>query len=126
MKDYNTAYIRQEIRSHRKNCAMQGRLEASIRRNGKISETQMGQLFQLQEKNATVENWLSLLSEDEAYVIQRHLIDGITWPRVWAEYGEKWKEYAKCERTLMRYQEHALKKIQSFMNEQEGIDIREN
>lgn len=42
----------------------------------------MGQLFQLREKNTTVENWLSLLSEDEAYVIQRHLIDGITWPRV--------------------------------------------
>lgn len=86
----------------------------------------MGQLFQLREKNATVENWLSLLSEDEAYVIQRHLIDGITWPRVWAEFGEKWKEYGKCERTLMRYQEHALKKIQSFMNEQEDTDIHEN
>ena len=41
-------------------------------------------------------------------------------------YGEKWKEYGQCERTMMRCQEHALKKIQSFMNEQEGIDIREN
>lgn len=121
MQNYDIACIRQEISSHKKNCVAQGRLEAQIRRNGDISPKQMEQLLQLRDKNATVESWLSLLSEDEAYVIQRHLIDGITWPRVWAEYSEKWKEFGKCERTLMRYQDHALKKIQRFMNDQDDI-----
>lgn len=81
----------------------------------------MERLLQLRDKNATVEDWLSLLSEDEAYVVQRHLIDGITWSRVCAEYCAKWKEFGKCERTLIRYQENALKKIQSFMNDQDCI-----
>lgn len=119
MRDYDNVYIRQEIRLHRKNCVAQERLEALIRRDGTLSSKQMERLSELQEKNATVEGWLLLLSEDEAYVIKRHLIDGITWPRVWAEYSQKWKEFGKCERTLMRYQDHALKKIQRFMNDQD-------
>jgi len=121
LENYDIAYIRQEIRLHKKNCAAQGRLEAQIRRSGGISPKQMEQLLQLRERNATVESWLLLLSEDEAYVIQRHLIDGITWPRVWAEYCAKWKEFGKCERTLIRYQEKGLKRIQRFMNDQDDI-----
>lgn len=119
MYAYDHARVRQEIRAYKKNCALQGRLEASIRRDGGISKQQMEQLVQLCEKNDIVRSWLSLLSEDEAYVVQRHLIDGITWPRVWIEFCERWKEYGKCERTLMRYQNNAIQKIMYFMNEQQ-------
>lgn len=118
MQTYNTAFIRQEIKMHKENLAMQERLESQIRRVGALPDTKMEKLLVLREKNATVEGWLSILSEDEAYVVQRHLIDGITWPRVEAEYAEKWKDFGKCQRTLMRYQLNALQKILCFMNEQ--------
>lgn len=118
MQNYNTAYIRQEIKIHKENQVAQERLEAQIRRVGTLPEAKMEQLMRLREKNVTVEGWMSILSEDEAYVIRRHLVDGITWPRVEAEYAEKWKDFGKCQRTLMRYQLNALKKIHFFMNEQ--------
>lgn len=118
MQNYNTAYIRQEIKMHKENQVAQERLEAQIRRVGTLPEAKMEQLMLLREKNVTVEGWMSILSEDEAYVIRRHLVDGITWPRVEAEYAEKWKDFGKCQRTLMRYQLNALKKIHFFMNEQ--------
>lgn len=121
MQDYTTAYIRKEIKMHKENQVAQARLEAQIRRDGNIAENKKAQLLLLRERNVIVEGWMSILSEDEAYVVQRHLIDGITWPRVEVEYSEKWKEFGKCQRTLMRYQDNALKKIQRFMNEQEDL-----
>lgn len=106
---------------HKENQVAQAQLEAQIRRDGNLAENKKTQLSLLRERNTIVEGWMSILSEDEAYVVRRHLIDGITWPRVEAEYSEKWKEFGKCQRTLMRYQDNALKKIQRFMNEQEDL-----
>lgn len=37
-----------------------------------------------------IQIWLSLLQEDEIYVIQRHLIDGIDIPRITEEYRMRW------------------------------------
>ncbi len=66
-----------------------------------------------------VDGWLLLLTEDEAYVIKRHLIDGIDWPRIAVEYKGIWGEdYAKSERTLKTYQQRALSKIVKFTKEQ--------
>lgn len=56
-----------------------------------------------------------LLTEDERFVIQRHLIDGIDIPRIVIEYKERWgNEYEKTERTIKSYQRKALKKIARF------------
>lgn len=56
-----------------------------------------------------------VLTEDEAYVIERHLIDGVDIPRVAAEYQKRWgEEYAKTERTLKSYQRRAIEKIAKF------------
>lgn len=64
---------------------------------------------------ANIESWLTLLSEDERYVIQRHLIDGIDIPRVAIEYRERWgDDYAKTDRTIKSYQRRALQKIARF------------
>lgn len=64
---------------------------------------------------ANIKSWLTLLSEDERYVIQRHLIDGIDIPRVATEYREHWgDEYAKTDRTIKSYQRRALQKIVRF------------
>lgn len=117
MEKYSLELIRHEISQHRKNYAVQGRLEAQFRRNGDTMSSHLTKRLSLvKEKNAMVEGWLSLLSEDEEYVIRRHLLDGVTWTRIESEYNERWKEFGKTSRTLMRYYKRALEKIQDFAN----------
>lgn len=119
LQKYDVNSVRHEIEMHKKNCGMQARLEAQQRREGAdMPASALVQLARIKEKNSMVESWLSMLSEDEEYVIRRHLIDGLTWPRIETEYAERWKEFAKTGRTLMRYQNNALLKISSFMEEQ--------
>ena len=72
-------------------------------------------LAYLDEQLLRIDTWLTLLSEDESYVIQRHLIDGVDIPRIVVEYRERWgEEFAKTERTIKTYQRRALEKIQRF------------
>ena len=124
MQKYDVNLVRSEIEMHKKNCSMQARLEAQQRREGNdMSPNALMQLDYIKDKNLMVESWLTLLSEDEEYVIRRHLIDGLTWPRIEIEYAERWKEYAKTCRTLMRYQNNALKKISEFMEEHMAISM---
>lgn len=119
MQKYDVKTIRQEIEKHKMNCSAQMRLESQQRREGdNMSSKALEHLTCIKEKNMLVESWMTLLSEDEEYVIRRHLIDGLTWPRIETEYAERWKEYAKTSRTLMRYQNNAIKKILDFMEEQ--------
>lgn len=109
--------VRQEISQYKKNRAAQGRLEALYRREGDAMPSRLAkQLLQLQDKNDMVEGWLNLLSEDEEYVVRRHLLDCVTWTRIEQEYNERWKEFGKTSRTLMRYYKRALGKIQTFAN----------
>ena len=73
------------------------------------------ELKRLKMKIMRINLWLALLSEDEAYVVTRHLIDGIDVPRIAVEYERKWgSEFAKTERTIKMYQRRALKKIEAF------------
>lgn len=72
-------------------------------------------LREVDELLARIENWLLLLTEDEAHVITRHLIDGIDLPRVAMEYKERWGEdFSKTERTIKSNQRKALMKIARF------------
>ena len=64
-----------------------------------------------------IENWLSILSDEERNIIQLHLIDGKSWKRIEAEYEQKDEYEYRATRTLMRYQQQALKKIEAI-NEQ--------
>ena len=67
------------------------------------------------EQLSTIESWMMLLGEDERYVIQRHLIDGVDFPRIAIEYKERWgEEFAKTDRTIKSYQRKALQKIAKF------------
>lgn len=74
------------------------------------------------EQLARIENWLMLLTEDEAHVITGHLIDGIDLPRVAVEYKERWGEdFSKTERTIKSYQRKALQKIARFENQNNAL-----
>ena len=117
MEKYNFEMIRYEISQYRKNRAAQGQLEAQLRRDGNaMSSLLIERLLLLKEKNTMVEGWLSLLSEDEEYVVRRHLFDGVTWSRIELEYNERWKTFGKTSRTLMLYSKRALEKIQAFVD----------
>ena len=79
-------------------------------------------LKELERTLSLVDKWLLLLSEDEHFVVQRHLLDEIDWFRIAIEYRCKWGEgYGKAERTLKRYQKSALSKIERFMVGQKDI-----
>lgn len=69
----------------------------------------------LEKQLRRVSMWMGLLSEDEAFVVKRHLFDGIDIPRITIEYRERWgDEYGKTDRTIKAYQKKALQKIESF------------
>ena len=78
----------------------------------------------LEQRVVIIEYWMSLLNEDEAFVVSKHLIDGIEWGRIANLYEQKWGlQFAKAERTLVCYQANALKKIARYANKNlEGID----
>ena len=119
MCEYCIATIKQEIERHKENCVMQKQLEAQLRREGEaIPAFLLQHLIDLQTKNDMVRGWLSILSEDEAFVIHRHLLDKRTWPQLQEEHKTLWKEQGRDKRTLMRYQRNALKRIQRFIHAQ--------
>lgn len=83
--------------------------------NGETSERSI-RINQLNRWIAIIDGWMMLLTEDEAFVVKRHLIDGIDWPRVTLEYERLWgQSFAKAERTLRSYQQNALAKIVQFI-----------
>ena len=76
---------------------------------------QQENLEYLDTQLACIETWLTLLTEDESFVIKRHLVDGVDIPRVTVEFRERWgDEFAKTERTIKTYQRRALEKIIRF------------
>ena len=117
METYTTAAIRQEIRSYKKICAIQRKLEADLLASKNLSFPQKEQLKQCKEEKQMIENWLSLLNDDELFVIQRHLIDEVIWSQLEEEYASRTVSFPKVCRTLMRYQNKALEKILHFIND---------
>lgn len=81
----------------------------------KDNSVHLERLAFLEKQLHTIEVWMGLLTEDEAFVIRRHLFDGIDVPRIAIEYRERWgEEYGKTERTIKTYQRRALAKIENF------------
>lgn len=80
-----------------------------------FTEKQKARLLYVGEQLSRIDSWIILLSDDEAFVIQKHLIDGVDIPRIVVAYRERWgKEFAKTERTVKSYQRRAIQKIEKF------------
>ena len=76
------------------------------------------------------ERWLQMRENKEArealvmvemkvtmirFVIEKHLLEELEWPRVAFTFTEKWKgEFSRTERTLIGYQASGLAKIVAF------------
>ena len=109
---------------------MEGLVRAALHQyNAYISETEFFEKWLAYKKNddmrdalvidqmkiTTIQSWLKLLNADEAFVIQKHLIDELEWPRVEFAFQEQWKGmFTRSGRTLVKYQATALKKIVYF------------
>ena len=118
----STIFIQQEIQQYKKNCIAQRQLEIQLCQDSSLERTALTQrLLELKVRTQRVRNWMLVINEDEKFVIRRHLIDEVSWPRLEAEHIVKWKEYGKNRRTLMRYQKNALMKIQRFIREENAI-----
>ena len=80
----------------------------------------------LRKKIAVIEAWLRLLTDEEWFVVTKHLVDQMTWTMVLLEYEKRWgSEQVRDERTLKRTQARALQRIEACV-EQHGLaqDIR--
>lgn len=60
---------------------------------------------------------LTVLNEKEQFVIENHLINQKTWSKTVQLFDKQWGiEDGRSERTLMRIQQRALKKMTEFIN----------
>lgn len=83
----------------------------SMRENKEVREA----LVVVQLKVSMIQSWFNLLNTDERFVIEKHLIEELEWPRVAFSFAEKWKgEFSRAERTLIGYQASGLAKIVEF------------
>ena len=75
-------------------------------------------------KITSIHSWFNLLNEDEKFVVQKHLIDELEWPRVAFEFTERWRgEFSRTERSLLHYQASALRKIGAFCQNNREITM---
>ena len=76
------------------------------------------QLELLEMKVTVLHCWLQLLNEDERFVVQKHIIDALDWPRVAHAFAERWDhEFIRTERSLQQYQKNAMDKMIAFSKE---------
>lgn len=76
------------------------------------------QLELLELKATVLHCWLQLLNDDERFVVQKHIIEGLDWPRVAHAFAERWgHEFIRTERSLQQYQKNAMEKMSSFTME---------
>ena len=69
-----------------------------------------------------IECWLELLPDDERFLVQKHLIQGLDWAKVIVEYNERWGIMnGQAERTLKRIQARAIKRILNCMCEIDAL-----
>lgn len=79
----------------------------------------------LEAKITVINAWMNILSADEKFVIQKHLIEQIEWARVAFEYQQRWqKEFMRTERSLQMYQASGLRKMAAFANKHREMTLR--
>lgn len=107
--------IKTHLKKYKACCACERDLEMLNDEEQKLNFSQKKRLEEVRKNRRMVENWLSILSDEERHIIQLHLIDGKSWKRIEAEYEQKDEYEYRATRTLMRYQQQALKKIEEYV-----------
>ena len=107
--------IQTHLKKYKAYCACERDLEMLNDEEQELNFNQKKRLEEVRKNGRMIENWLSILSDEERNIIQLHLIDGKSWKRIEAEYEQKDEYEYRATRTLMRYQQQALKKIEEYV-----------
>ena len=79
---------------------------------------------QVEQKINMVESWSNLLLPHEQYILQRHLVDKLSWSKLADEKTVVEGVENGCdERTLQRTQDRCLKRIAKFMTKKFGHSL---
>lgn len=77
----------------------------------------------LEKTIMSIDSLFAVLSENEAFVIQRHVLDQLDWPQIIKEYKDKWgTEAEKTVRSFQVCQTKALTKITNTINKRLDFD----
>ena len=107
--------LQTHLRKYKAYCACERDLEMLNNEESELNFNQKKRLEEMRKNKRMIENWLSILSDEERCIIQLHLIDGKSWKRIEVEYEQKDEYEYRATRTLMRYQQQALKKIEEYV-----------
>lgn len=89
-------------------------------RNYSHNEDNEKEYSQLVIKIQIIESSLALLTEDEKKIILLHLVENVKWNEIKSIYEQQLgTEFNYSERTFMRIQKNALKKIEDFISKNE-------
>ncbi|NLC32410.1 MAG: hypothetical protein GX781_03840 [Clostridiales bacterium] len=71
-----------------------------------------------------IDSLFSVLTEDEAFIVRRHVMDELDWYRIMKEHVDMWgSENEKSIRTFQIYQARALKKMADFINYRDDVEL---
>lgn len=80
----------------------------------------------LERQLLKIDALMAVLTRDEAFVVQKHLIEGIDWARIIKEYNDVWgTDMEKSIRSLQICLTKALKKITATLNHRIDFDWHE-
>lgn len=111
------SYIYEELKKKRE---YEARVEALVvllqRKRGTESEMAIQiELDNCRCQLASIKIWRSLLTEEEEFVIRRHLIDRASWSRVVEEYSAAYGvNSCLSQRTLKNREDQAIRRIEQF------------
>lgn len=71
-----------------------------------------------------IEGWMALLSVDEAFVVNYHIMQGIDWSRIEAEHRRLWGANGRSSRSLQWYQKTAIDKIVAHVVKSEMSTVK--
>lgn len=73
------------LKKYKAYCACERDLEMLNDEEPELNFNQRKRLEEVRKNKCMIENWLSILSDEERCIIQLHLIDGKSWKRIEAE-----------------------------------------
>lgn len=80
--------------------------------------------IELERQLKYIDSLFAVLTQDESFVIRRHLMDGIDWFRIIKEHTDTWGQgNEKSIRSYQINQSKGLKKIAAFINEHEESEL---
>ena len=91
--------------------------------NGGDSHSMRERILKLEKTLMSIDSLFAVLSENEAFVIKRHVLDQLDWPQIMKEYSDKWgTEAEKSVRSFQTCQTKALGKIANTINKRLDFD----